>query len=233
MVHFPAAACYTVCAAGRPGRAAVHANAGPGDRRRVNGEWDESGEMAAKIARWVREPDSRTEDYGIFKLGQHVAVSPRTGAQGTYVTIDAPDWVNMIVATAEGDVVLVRQYRHGADAVTLEIPSGIVEAGESALAAAAQRELLEETGYASDRWIYLGVVLPNPAYQSNHCHHFLASGCRRTGEQDLDPGEDIEVVTVPFWQVGRLIREGGINHALAIAAFFRYIEIGQPEGPLF
>ena len=64
----------------------------------------------------------------------------------------------------------------------------------------------------------LGAVLPNPAYQSNRCHYFLASGCRRTGDQDLDPGEDIEVETVPLWRVGRLIREGGINHALAIAA---------------
>jgi 8-oxo-dGTP pyrophosphatase MutT (NUDIX family) len=188
--------------------------------------------VTASITRWQREPDFATEDFGIFTVGRHRAVSPRTGVTGTYVTIASPDWINMIAVTHEGEVVLVRQYRHGVDDITLEIPSGIVDPGETELAAA-QRELREETGYTAERWQYLGSVHPNPAFQGNRCHSFLAAQCRRTAEPELDAGEDIEVVALPLWQVGRLLQDGGIDHALAIAAFFRYIQEGQPEGPLF
>jgi 8-oxo-dGTP pyrophosphatase MutT (NUDIX family) len=199
-------------------------------RRRDEKVWGDG--VSAPIKPWKREPDFSAQDYGIFKISRHVATSPRTGASGTYVTLDSPDWVNVIAITFEGDVVLVRQYRHGQQEVTLEIPSGIIEEGESELAAA-QRELLEETGYSAGRWQYLGCVHPNPAYQANRCHSFLAAECRRTAEPNLDPGEDIEVLTVPLWQAGRMVREGAIDHALVIAAFFHYVEEGQPEGPLF
>lgn len=188
--------------------------------------------MTSPIRRWQREPDSSRHDYGIFQVAQHVATSPRTGATGLYVTIEAPDWVNMVAVTHDNEVLLVRQYRHGVDDLTLEIPAGIVEAGEAPLAAA-QRELLEETGYTASRWQYLGSVHPNPAYQGNRCHSFLAAACRKTAEPALDAGEDIEVVTCPLWEAGRLIQDGAIDHALAVAAFLRYIQAGQPEGPIF
>lgn len=181
---------------------------------------------------WQRTDEEESLDFHIFKIRRHTAVSPRTGAEGRYVTIEAPDWVNVIAVTAQQEVVLVRQYRHGVAAITLEIPSGMVEQGEEPLEAA-RRELAEETGYVSEQWRFLGVVHPNPAYQDNHCFSYLATDCRFTTEQELDAGEDIEVLTLPFSDVGQRIAQGEIDHALIVTAFFRYLQAGQPCGPLF
>jgi ADP-ribose diphosphatase len=183
------------------------------------------------MANWERHYDDEIQDYRIFTVRRYTAVSPRTGKAGRYVMIQAPDWVNVVAMSAEGGLIMVRQYRHGLDGYTLEIPAGMVESGEEPLAAM-QRELAEETGYVSDRWTYLGPSHPNPAYQGNICHHYLALDCRQTLEQHLDPGEDIEVQVLPLPEVTRLIREHAIDHALAIAAFFRYVEAGQPGGKL-
>ena len=181
---------------------------------------------------WDHTDDTEAVDYTIFQIRRYTAVSPRTGHAGRYVVLEAPAWANVVAITREGDAVLVRQYRHGIDAVTLEVPAGIVEQGEEPLAAV-QRELAEETGYVSERWQDLGSVHPNPAFQNNRCYTFLALDCRHAAARHQDPGEDIEVVVLPLAEVGRLIREGAIDHALAIAAFFRYIQAGQPAGPLF
>jgi 8-oxo-dGTP pyrophosphatase MutT (NUDIX family) len=181
------------------------------------------------MADWERQYDDEVQEYRIFRVRRYTAVSPRTGRPGRYVTIQAPDWANVVAIAADGTLILVRQYRHGVDATTLEIPAGTVEAGEDPLAAM-QRELAEESGYVSDRWTHLGSVHPNPAFQDNVCHHYLALDCARAGEQQLDAGEDIEVVNVPLGDVERLIRDGVLNHALEIAAFFRYVEAGQPGG---
>jgi len=180
---------------------------------------------------WERVVDGVAEDYHIFKVRRHTAVSPRTGKPGRYVTIEAPDWVNVVAINGDGALIMVRQYRHGVDRYTLEIPAGMVEAGEDPLAAM-QRELAEETGFVADRWSRLGSVHPNPAYQGNVCHHFLALGCVRAGDQRLDAGEDITVELVPLADVAGLIQDGTLDHALEIAAFFRYVLAGQPGGAI-
>jgi ADP-ribose pyrophosphatase len=183
------------------------------------------------MSAWERKYDEEIQDYHIFKIRRHTAMSPRTGKPDRYVTLEAPDWVNVVAITGEGKLILVRQYRHGVDNYTLEIPAGMVEPGEDPLAAM-RRELAEETGFVSDRWTKLGSVSPNPAYQGNLCHHYLAMQCGREGEQQLDAGEDIAVIVVPIPEVALMLREGTINHALAISAFFGYLQAGQPGGVL-
>ena len=76
----------------------------------------------------------------------------------------------------------------------------------------------EETGFEAQHIELLGVMNPNPALFTNRLSAFLATGCRRVGDLAMDPGEDIEVVTVPVAELDGLIRRGEIDHALVLAA---------------
>ena len=181
------------------------------------------------LGRWEREPGDDVQDYRIFRVRRIAARSPRTGSVRPFTILECPDWVNVVALTTEGEIILVRQFRHGRGEVTLEIPGGVVEAGE-APAAAAARELREETGYVGGEPILLGVVEPNPAIQSNRCHLFLIEGCTRAGDLVLDDGEDIEVVTALVDEVFAAVHDGRVRHALVICALTRWRERRAQHG---
>lgn len=97
---------------------------------------------------------------------------------------------------------------------------------------AARREFEEETGYRGGRWFELGMVEPNPAFQTNTCWTYLALDVEADGEMAPDPGEVLEVCLVPLSQVRGLLAGGEITHALVVAAFFHYLErVGSWERP--
>jgi len=164
--------------------------------------------------------------FRIFDLRMNRSVSPRTGEEHDFIVLESAPWVNVIALTDREEVVLIQQYRHGTQEVTLEIPGGLVDADEPSVAA--KRELLEETGYRGEEWIDLGYVHPNPAIQNNRCHTFLALGAKPAGAQSLDDKEDIAVVLKPLAEIPRLIREGAITHALVICAFWRFFMEYRP-----
>ena len=154
----------------------------------------------------------------VFELAIERLRSPRTEQEIDAVVLRACDWVNVVPLTPDQRVVMVRQYRFGTEDVQLEIPGGLVDPGESP-AEAAPRELLEETGYACTRLTSLGSICPNPAILRNRLHTFLAEGCTLSAEQQLDPGEDIEVELLPLSEIDGLLASGGIGHALVAVAF--------------
>jgi 8-oxo-dGTP pyrophosphatase MutT (NUDIX family) len=171
------------------------------------------------------------QDFRIFNLRIDRVVSPRTSKAHDFYILESLDWVNVIPLTQGNEVVLIRQYRHGTREVTLEIPGGIVEEGDSPQEAA-RRELMEETGYRDSGMISLGLVHPNPAFLNNRCHTFLARGVRLAAAQDQDEKEDIEVILRPLDEIPRLIRDGEITHSLVVAAFYRlFVEQWSIQGP--
>lgn len=124
--------------------------------------------------------------------------------------IEHPDWVDVIALTADLNIVLVDQYRHSVRSVRTEFPAGTVDDGEEPLAAI-QRELLEETGYASDDWHPLGTAPVYPALQNNRIYSFLALNARRIGGQALDEGEVIHAYELPFTQFVEKVEAGAIE----------------------
>ena len=140
------------------------------------------------------------------------------------VVLEVPDWINVAAFTPEGKIVVVHQYRFGMRKTTTEIPAGIIENGESP-EHAAQRELLEETGYTTEMWTYLGWVEPNPAFQNNRCHQWFAKDVKKTEPQSLDDGEDIAVQELSVEEIRAEIQAGTMRNSLALLTLSRVIDV--------
>jgi 8-oxo-dGTP pyrophosphatase MutT (NUDIX family) len=178
---------------------------------------------------WTQLETEVLQDCRVFRVSRTLAASPRTGRPHPFHRIDSADWVNIVPLTPGGDVVLVRQYRHGSGEVTLEIPGGMVDPGESPLQAAA-RELLEETGYRAASVESIGVANPNPALFGNRIHVFLGRDAVPVAEICGDGVEEtaVEVVTRP--ELRRIARRGGVSHALVLAAL-HFLDLHEEGAP--
>jgi ADP-ribose pyrophosphatase len=178
-----------------------------------------------EIKRWETLTREQAIKTPIFALERVRRRHPVDGREGDFYAIQSPNWVNIIARTPQGEIVLVRQYRHGTDAVSLEIPGGIVD-GEEAPLAAAKRELEEETGYVSQRWEQIGYVTANPAFMTNGCTTFLALDAVREAEVSFDEHEELAVELVPEAALHAMIRSGEIDHAIVICAAYHLLSRG-------
>jgi 8-oxo-dGTP pyrophosphatase MutT (NUDIX family) len=181
-------------------------------------------EDAVGPAPWPLVKSEPGPDLMIARVRIDTLTNPRTGQDLRRLVLETRDWVNVVALTRERRLVVVRQFRFGAAAVTTEIPGGVVDRGEDHRAAA-ERELVEESGHTAPRWTYLGCVEPNPAFHNNLCHHWLAEDAERTRELELDPGEDIRAGTLPLEEVVRAVRAGAIRHSLVLSALSRILDL--------
>jgi ADP-ribose pyrophosphatase len=168
---------------------------------------------------WRRRSSEIIADCRVFQVRRDVSVSPHRGSEHDFFVLESSDWINIIPLTTRDEVVMIEQYRHGSEEVTLEIPGGMVDAGESPAAAAA-REMLEETGYAAtSEVVSLGKVRPNPAIHNNWIHTFLARNVELRQKPVIESTEHTVVRLVPLADIPRLITNGAINHALVVVGF--------------
>ncbi len=145
-----------------------------------------------------------------------------------YYVYEFPTWVTALAITEDGNVVLVKQYRHGIQQTILEVPGGCVDDTDKDYEAAARRELLEETGYEFDSMDYLGKISPNPSTNDNWMHMFLARGGRKVQELSLDHNEDIEVVIVSLDELKDLVRKNEIKQALHVTTIlYALMKMGE------
>jgi ADP-ribose pyrophosphatase len=177
---------------------------------------------------WERRGKRRILDTRIFGVDAHALVHPRTGREHEFWIVDIVDWCNIVPLTRDGQVVMVRQQRHGIGAETLELPGGMIDPEDPSPLEAARRELFEETGYRADAIEPTGVIAPNPAMQTNRCWSFLARDVVKVGEPRLDGGEDIDVVLVPYREIPERIARGEIAHALVVVAFAYALGLRAP-----
>lgn len=183
---------------------------------------------------WPLVASETLHDCAVFSVQRALVRSPRSGEAHPFFRIEADPWVNVVPRTADGRVVMVRQFRHGSRRVTLEIPGGVVDPGEAPEQAAA-RELLEETGYRAGRLRPLGTLNPNPALFGNAVHTFLAEDLVRVGEPSNPGHEETVVELVPEAELPARVRAGEVDHALVVAALHwwaldRELGAGGPAG---
>ncbi len=176
----------------------------------------------SEIAPWIRKETQRLADCRIFNLEESVSICPRTADEHRFFFIETADWVNIVPVTSDNEVVFIRQFRHGSEEITLEIPGGMVDPGEDAQVAAV-RECLEESGYAVGHVESLGVLRPNPAVFQNQLHTFVARDCHLTAAIANTSTEHTEVVLIPITELGERMQRGEIDHALVVATLWRFL----------
>jgi 8-oxo-dGTP pyrophosphatase MutT (NUDIX family) len=128
-------------------------------------------------------------------------------------------WAAVLALTKNQEVVVIRQYRHGAQELIWEFPGGVVEDGEDPLDGA-RREMVEETGYTTSNLVEVGKFYANPALQTNLMYGYLAYDVEKTNLQKLDEAEDIEVRLIPLDELIAMTKRGGFLSGLQVAVLF-------------
>lgn len=147
---------------------------------------------------------------------------PSGGELDDFYVIESQDWVNVIAITEDGQYIIEEQYRHGIGEVCTELCAGKVEDGETPLQAA-QRELLEETGYAGGEWSLIGVFSPNTSAMTNYCHCYLAKMVKKVQDQHLDNSEDIRVKLISEVELRHLLQNDCFIEGIMSAPIWKYL----------
>ena len=171
---------------------------------------------------WKKVGSKPVGDFRIFQIRSDRSVSPRTGKEHDFFVIECVNWVNVIALTPNRELVMIEQYRHGSNTVELEIPGGMIDPHDTSPAAAAIRELREETGYAGEKAQIIGQVFPNPAIMSNTCFTVMLENSRCLHPVEFDHGEDLVTRLVPISQINDLVSTGKIKHSLVVVALFHF-----------
>ncbi|MGM0595506.1 MAG: NUDIX hydrolase [Myxococcota bacterium] len=179
-----------------------------------------------KIKKWKITKKSNVFQSKMLQFEKMDCVRENDQAKGIFYRIILPTWVNIIPITTEGELILIRQFRHGAGEFTLEIPGGVVDKGEMPFAAA-KRELLEETGATSSNWKSLGYVFPNPAIQSNKCHLYLATDAEIKNQTDFDEFEEIEIIKIKLNEITSYLASGKIKNAIVLSSFALFLSMPE------
>ncbi len=145
-----------------------------------------------------------------YKLRRDEVELPSGMVMDDYYVSVRPDVVLTFPVTEDGEVIFVRQYKHAAADVFIELPGGVIDEHENNPEEAAKREMLEETGYTSDAMELLAEVIDNPTKDTNKIYFYLARDVRKVAEQDLDESENIEVLKIPITKIESMVLNGEI-----------------------
>ena len=144
-----------------------------------------------------------------------------------YYVFEYPDWVNVTAIDREGRFVMIDQYRHGLGETSYEIPAGVAEPSDETMLAAAQRELLEETGYGNGNWSELMVIGVNPSTHTNLTYCYLATDVESVMAQHLEDTEDLSVHLLTLDEVKELLLNDQIKQALHAAPLWKYMAMNH------
>lgn len=175
------------------------------------------GDFRFSVPAWRILRSDRVVDNRWLSVRQDVCALPDGRVVDDYFVVDDPEVACIVALTGERNCLLVEQYKHGIGRACLEIPGGLFDESDADALAVAQRELREETGHISDRWLKLGVLAISPSRTTVQMHLFAALDCTLVGEQSLDPNEEIIVHQRPFSEAVAMVRSGVIDAATSVA----------------
>lgn len=177
-----------------------------------------SGPTTASLSAWRVLSTETVLDSPWLKVRADRCVTAEGHEVSPYYVLEYPDWALVIATDTEGQLILVKQYRHGAGVISTELPCGGIDKSDADPIAAGQRELLEETGYGGGQWTYLGRLAANPATQTNYCHIVLAAGVGKIAEPVEDAAEKLVVIRTPVEAAIHLALSSGMHQAMHVAA---------------
>lgn len=134
-----------------------------------------------------------------------------------YYVLEYPNGVHMVVINNKNQVLITRQYRHGAKDIFFELPCGTQDVEDGNPLEAAKRELLEETGYRGD-FVLVGKTSPNPANHSNMIYTFLVTNLVKDSQPQDNPSEVLNCQFIDIERVLAMIDEGKFRQALHISS---------------
>ncbi len=181
---------------------------------------------------WTSTKKTHLFSTRIMEIYNQASISPE-GNESNFVVVQAPDWVitvpileakyaNEKYSINEDCFLMVSQWRHGSEEISIEFPGGVIEKGE-VIEEAAKRELLEETGFYANTITHLSSLNPNPAIFQNTLHIFAATDLKNTFKQNLDTDEYVGFRPVPIREVITNMGKKPYCHALMATALMVYM----------
>ena len=173
------------------------------------------------MEKWEIRKQKKEFENRIFTIRNLDCFNHRKNIRNDFYVIDTYNWINVVALTPDGRFILVKQHRLGTDEISIETPGGVIEGNEDP-ADCAVRELREETGYIGKKVSLLKSLSVNPAIMSNRITFYLVEDCEFSGSQELDPAEEIDVITVTVDELSGMMQNGEFTHSIAVTGLGLY-----------